>query len=81
MKSVGQMATTAIMLLVIVWFAPGCGGSGSSSSGPVSSSTVTVNGVANLGVVRGGVVKAYRLDGGSKGALLDSYAATDIYGQ
>jgi len=81
MKSVGQMATTAIMLLVIVWFAPGCGGSGSSSSGPISSSTVTVNGVANLGVVRGGVVKAYRLDGGSKGALLDSYAATDIYGQ
>jgi len=81
MKNVKQMLAAAIALLAIVWFAPGCGGSGSSSSGPVSSSTVTVNGVANLGVVRGGVVKAYRLDGGSKGALLDSYAATDIYGQ
>ncbi|MDX8413532.1 MAG: hypothetical protein R8J85_05535 [Mariprofundales bacterium] len=76
-----QILATVAVVIGLGLLAPGCGGSGSSSSGPTVSSTVTVNGVANLGVVRGGVVKAYRLDGGSKGALLDSYAATDIYGQ
>ncbi|MDQ6963862.1 MAG: hypothetical protein Q9M13_02955 [Mariprofundales bacterium] len=76
-----QSLATALMVVVISLLAPGCGGSSSSSVTPVSSTTAVVTGVANLGVVRDGVVNAYRLDGGSRGVLLDSYAATDIYGQ
>lgn len=78
---VKQVAMTAAAVLIIAAFAPGCGGSSSSNITPAASNTIVVNGVANLGVVKDGVIKAYRLDSGSKGALLDTYAATDIYGQ
>ncbi|MDX8408997.1 MAG: hypothetical protein R8J84_02970 [Mariprofundales bacterium] len=68
-------------LLLLALFAPGCGGASGGGSAPAAVSVTTVNGVANLGVVTGGVVKAYRLDGGSKGALLDRYSGTGPAGQ
>ncbi len=72
-----SIAIAVLAVVMEAFFLPGCGGSSSSGGGgTTSSSTVTVNGVANLGVVKGGVVSAYRLDGGSKGTLLDRYSGT-----
>jgi len=79
MKTGVQIMVTVAAVWTVALFAPGCGGS-SGGSAVTSSSTITVQGVANLGVVSGGVIKAYRLDGGSKGALLDSYSGTGTDG-
>ncbi|RMH51979.1 MAG: hypothetical protein D6682_02935 [Zetaproteobacteria bacterium] len=70
------MVGVAAAMVALALFAPGCGGGGGGGGSVAGGSTVAVHGVANLGVVQGGVVRAYRLDGGGKGALLDRYSGT-----